>query len=571
MCAVSEQVLDTYCDRKTSSDADLIRDEDNFISSCDLTSILRTTQTVLRGFSTFVDSFSNVKDNQDALISTTRSPYAAYGSYWVLESENGLYGCPANHTVAGKRNINCDDVRVFAEILNNLVANPGIWNLLSPIPKTRENDSREKFVPQIANSGLINTGMASRNHPRVGCKPDSWAEIAAYTFNKLRLGIMDQPEVNNARMYVNEVLNNTSRLNPKTAHTSFVAFMDQIYTEYSFRGSFEDTSRFLEAEFEPCIHPDEIAAERSVEVDIRQQAEYLVGFLLLNCENANRTSNSISETQQVYAFRALRGLGIELPVTKHHKLFYILFGETIARLILDLESSPLLRDNDVQELQLNANLLIAKQLKEQLKPFLENLTARFFNCSLHRNLVHQLKQPDPPFKQALYYQRGPLWPGGHDNRFNVIYNGLETAILKLRNTPVTKKHGIDPWKRVSSAATAAKMTLLVHETNEPIQNANLEQSEEYAFLVFKPYVTLHYRIAHFIQIEPALQASYPKQVGHFWENRMLLMRICEEQLHLIERHSDKDGDFKGSKSWELLFDTFIFHRQVLAEMKEPRK
>ena len=572
MCAVSEQVLNTYCDRITSSDEDLFRDEDYFISSCDLTSILRTTQTVLRGFSTFIDSFSSVEDEQDTLISTTRSPYAAYGSYWVLESENGLYGCPVNKKTVGKRNINCDDVRVFAEVLNNLVANPGIWNLLSPIPKNRKDDSVDKFVPQIANSGLINSGRASRDHPKVGSKPDSWAEIAAYTYNKLRLGIMDQPEMNNARMYVNEILNNTSRLNPKTAHTSFVAFMDQIYTEYSFRESFEDPSRFLESEFEPYTRQDETEPERSVEQDILKQAGDLVGFLLANCENADRTTELIPTQQQVYAFWALRGLGIELPESKPRKLFYILFGETIARLIIDLESSPILRDNDVQELQLAANRLIAKQLKEQLKPFLCNLTARFFDCSLHRYLVDQLTPTQKRHKRALITQVGPRWPGGYDGRFNNIYNFLEIAILKLRNTPVTKRHGIDAWKRVSSAATAAKMTMLVDEKTEPIETDEYgETDEDYAFIVFEPYVALHYRIAHFIQIEPAPHSSYTTQVEHFWENRMLLMRICEEQLHLIERHSDKNGDFKGSKSWELLFDTFVFHRQVLAEMKEPRK
>ena len=50
---------------------------------------------------------------------------------------------------------------------------------------------------------------------------------------------------------------------------------------------------------------------------------------------------------------------------------------------------------------------------------------------------------------------------------------------------------------------------------------------------------------------------------------MLLLRLCEDQLHLIQRNAGREGDCKGSKAWELLFEVFRFHRQSFAEMKEP--
>ncbi|KAJ1471124.1 hypothetical protein T484DRAFT_1845232 [Baffinella frigidus] len=52
----------------------------------------------------------------------------------------------------------------------------------------------------------------------------------------------------------------------------------------------------------------------------------------------------------------------------------------------------------------------------------------------------------------------------------------------------------------------------------------------------------------------------------FDENRMLLMCLCEEQMHLVQHHSHLEGDFRGSRAWELLFGMFMFHRQMFAEM-----
>jgi hypothetical protein len=92
----------------------------------------------------------------------------------------------------------------------------------------------------------------------------------------------------------------------------------------------------------------------------------------------------------------------------------------------------------------------------------------------------------------------------------------------------------------------------------------------YRFCRFLKQNVLGNQIAEY-QLKNITNKNIPleEQVKYFYENRMLLIRICEEQLHLIQRHSDHEGDFAGSKAWELLFEVFRFHRQSFAEMKAP--
>ena len=65
-------------------------------------------------------------------------------------------------------------------------------------------------------------------------KKESLTEIAEMTFSKIRLGIMDQPQFNNTRTDASEILNKGSRLNPTTAHQSFVSFLDSVCKKDSF-------------------------------------------------------------------------------------------------------------------------------------------------------------------------------------------------------------------------------------------------------------------------------------------------------------------------------------------------
>jgi hypothetical protein len=59
-------------------------------------------------------------------------------------------------------------------------------------------------------------------------------------------------------------------------------------------------------------------------------------------------------------------------------------------------------------------------------------------------------------------------------------------------------------------------------------------------------------------------------IERFYENRMLVMRVCEEHMHLIQRHKSCINEFADSKAWVLLFEMFMYQRQLFAEMKAPR-
>ena len=117
-----------------------------------------------------------------------------------------------------------------------------------------------------------------------------------------------------------------------------------------------------------------------------------------------------------------------------------------------------------------------------------------------------------------------------------------------------------------NATEHAELVTNLSEANRPAERA----SESHARLVFQPYVRLHSQVEEYQLEKIAIQKiPFEKQVANFYETRMLLIRICEEQLHLIQRHSDCEGDFEGSKAWQLLFKKFRSHRQSFAEMKEP--
>jgi len=129
--------------------------------------------------------------------------------------------------------------------------------------------------------------------------------------------------------------------------------------------------------------------------------------------------------------------------------------------------------------------------------------------------------------------------------------------------------------QVSAGAAKTRIANLFRENlpRPPLSEADIQAelaSEPHARLVFQPYVRIHSQLAAY-QLKASTTNKLPleKQVTNFYENRMLLIRLCEEQLHLIHRHSDREEDFGGSKAWDLLFELFRFHRQSFAELKAP--
>ena len=159
-----------------------------------------------------------------------------------------------------------------------------------------------------------------------------------------------------------------------------------------------------------------------------------------------------------------------------------------------------------------------------------------------------------------------------------MYTHLEDALLTLCNTPSVSVEETPTedsrWRvQVSASATKTRIVDILNEKAESstVPEADGAKNEAHARLLFEPYVILHSRLAKYkrTELDPGKNIPFAKQVARFYENRMLLLRLCEEQLHLIQRNSDREGDCKGSKAWELLFEVFRFHRQSFAEMKEP--
>ena len=570
MCTVSEGTLQNYYDRKVVSRNGNYTDSPKFVSSCDLTSIIRTTQSLVGGFNKFISTIAT-GENQ---LSTTRTHFEPQGIYWVLGGTDGILGKPdPEDSTIGKRAVTCEDVLVFSQVLHTLVANPGVWNMLN-IPKNHD-DPLKIYKPQVANSGFVTTGRPIADHPPIHpsmdasdwkripeYKKDSWAQIADMTFTRIRLGIMDQPQFNCTRTYVNEIMNNGSRSDPTTAHESFDTFLYKTYTEPSF-GSPGD--------------PLDSSSTRSIQADLITHARVLVDILLKNCRQANLSTDP--NAGGTYAFPALREQFIDLPEPHHCKLFYILFGETIARLICDLKTSPVIHDNKVQNSYHENNKRLASNLGMQLGPFLFNLTTKFFDTSMHVNLIDQLQVSGSHTSSQDPLGAGTGWG------FDEVYTHLEEALLALRNTPSSNLEGTPTegsiWKVQVSASVAKTRIANIFRDNtgssttpkadKPVDPKDDPKDEAHARLVFQPYLRLHSQLAGYKLKEIATHKKIPfaDQVTNFYENRMLLIRICEEQLHLIQRNSDHKGDFEGSAAWELLFEVFRFHRQSFAEMKEP--
>jgi hypothetical protein len=104
----------------------------------------------------------------------------------------------------------------------------------------------------------------------------------------------------------------------------------------------------------------------------------------------------------------------------------------------------------------------------------------------------------------------------------------------------------------------------------PEEDSNMSKSKA----TFHPYVQMYTRVDSYFTKGVEYRNSHEKDeiwdnVDLFYENRMLAMRICEEQMHLIERHQGYLKDYPGSVSWQLLFDMFLYQRQRFAELRMP--
>jgi hypothetical protein len=366
-------VLQEYYDRKVHNDG-----LQQFVATCDLTSVLRTTQTLVRGLDRFIiciASDNHTKTSETfaftpSLIQTTRTPFTGHGNYYVLEGPEGVFGHVPNPR-AGKRAIHCDDVLTFAETLFTIVNNPGVWNLLnsgagdslvaaSSVNATQSTATTRDvklYNPQPANIGFVTGGIAIQDRP-INVK-STWGSIAQMTYTKLRVGIMDQPAMmNTSRRYVNETLNNTRRNNSETILHTFKKFMHTIYNTNTFTSCFYNYD-----ERHPTIVGDGVDGAHISIIDIiAKNAAIIVDSIHMRCRDSGLQTTDPHALN--YAFPSLHNHPeVNMPQEKHLQLFYIFFGEAIYSMANDLSNSPVLNWNTPQELQHRSNTMIASHLR----------------------------------------------------------------------------------------------------------------------------------------------------------------------------------------------------------------
>jgi hypothetical protein len=597
-CGLSDNILQGYYDRKVQGDVT------EFMSSCDLTSILRSTQTLVRGLEKFMECMQRMSKKPHKgsifgttpILKTTRSPYAANGCYYVLEGQGGVYGTVENES-AGNRPVHADDLVTFAHTLFSIVQNPGIWNMLN----TRAEKELE-YTPQVANIGFVQNGTSIINGS-VQDKP-SWAGISYMTFTKLRVGVMDQPNVpNTANRYVNELLNNTRRITGQTIQHAFKSFMFKIYKSQAFINSFYPSVK--DASDAERLHDLKVNTSE-LQQFIKSEASDFIDRLHQCCKDSNLQVTSPNKPN--YAFPALREHNILLPTDgiarksgekdtlRHLQIFYIVFGETLCSISSDLNNVTVCNINVPQELQVSTNKLVAQRLDRQILKFLKNITTMFFEGDLHHSLVHQLKQRTP--KKAIPATLD-MSPGTHKDlnwTFEMIRSNLAGALLQLRHVPVLTTLETMAWKGRSPSAKATEQAIVrllaplteserkieferkLNHSQMPDEAASWadmmdrhkspEKDEHIAKLTFRLYVDVYSQISSYYD---AGSANPNKKSGqNFHENRMLVMRICEEQMHLVQRHRGMDNEYTHSRAWELLFSMFMHQQQLFAEL-EPEK
>ena len=616
-CGFSAEILQGYYDRKVQERAS------DFIASCDLTSMLRSTQSLIRGLEKFMEcGQSDSKESRHGgpffvppILKTTRSPFAAHGSYYVLEGKHGVYGTVHNRH-AGNRVLHSDDIVTFSHTLFTIVDNPGIWNLLNT-----GTEKATSYTPQVANIGFVHNGTSIEDGS-VQNKP-TWKGLCYMTFTKLRVGVMAQPNVaNTANRYVNEILNNTRRITGQSIQHAFQSFMFKIYNSTAFINSFYPTTEnMIDEEVRYNNKQNKIHLCNFLDVE----ASYFVDRLHQCCTDSNLQVTSPGRSD--YAFPALHAHGIRLPTdgvrnrkpgekdeSHHMQLFYIVFGETLCSIADDLYNTRVANFNVPQELQANTNKLLAKRLKRQIPNFLKHITRMFFQGELHNSLIHQLKKqashkPGVETLGNIPDMRTPeIWT------FEMARDNLTGALLHLRHAPVLITHEAHAWKDrpySSEVIMKAAVKLLApfsavdhkiasdlklkfssehvpggewdDESEDSVDERRNgpEKEEHIAKLTFQLYVNVYRKLNDYYEagvINPpkelagaANTQTDPSGISSteqiFYENRMLAMRICEDQMHMVDRHKQMDGEYNNSRAWDLLLTMFMHQRQCFAELK----
>jgi hypothetical protein len=318
----------------------------------------------------------------------------------------------------------------------------------------------------------------------------------------------------------------------------------------------------------------------------------------------------------------------EKDTQRHMQLFYIVFGETLYSIANDLDNAAMRNSNVPQTLQVHTNQLLARRLRNQIPAFLQNITKLFFDGDLHHSLVLQIKQQAFDKTEATVVDVKPdirtvvdVKPEIRDKTeatgvdvkpdirtdsntwtFERVCHDLTGALLHVRHAPRGNTLQTPTWKGRSISANATKHAVVrlfvpltrvdvapvdmryehgqVYDSSVPWGDqqkgdsidgrTDHEKDEHIARITFQLYVDVYNQLSSYYQRGYRYRSSngITPMTTHdiFHENRMMAMRICEDQLHLIERHKYMEGEYKDSRAWELLFNMFMYQRQLFAEL-----
>jgi len=620
-CRLSPSVLQGYYDRK------ITYSQTDFIGHVDLTSVLRSSNSLVRTFDCLMRS---MQKDSDGTLQTTRTMFAAQGEYFVLQSNTDVYS-DLGGTDGGRRPVHADDLVTFSFALCTMVDNPGIWNLLGS-PRV---GAERGFYPKVTNNGFVVKGYPIHDsRTRVnGTFNDvdvSWERVADMTARKLQVGIMVLPDNRNkARAYLHNIINNTRHTSSSSVQHSFESFMRGIYNSDAYLASLENAAG---GSNNASLMHDELV----------KQGNNFVGRLCACCWDANM---QVSEPEgKNYAFSALHKLKVKLPTNpdaevtasspdvRYKCLFYILFGETIARWMADVGSMQPVTSHEQQKVQEQTHVSVSAAYQNQLKAFLETLTERFFSGDLHNALNTTLWARFPGEQATSNAHAGPLYPPMADPVFADLAVDMTATVMRTRKILNLEEHPVtsSTWQKLAPSAKAVRTEVQALLLRVPALHAEMEEEKalttykaerplapvpeetakasapsftelqaldmqlakdttetekenrRHAREVFSPYLAVYRQVVAFRTLsevnkpaadvwrapEAALRGHYKldKKTGHFFENRMLAMAVCEEQMHLIQRHYTVEPDFGGNVAWCLLFSMFLYHRQALAEL-----
>jgi hypothetical protein len=586
-CRMAVSVVEDYFDRKKDNNAQL-----EYIAKVDLTSLLRTSYSVVKTFDTFIIAFSEESDriHRSGLpatwtIQSTRTMFASHGSYFVLRAGMNLFSNMYG-TIGGRRRLDADDVCTFAYALGLVVDNPGVWNMVNG------------ETTHIANSGFAHNGtLVDDGQEKIrfyNHTTQNWSAIADMTYRRLRVGVMREAQTS-ASAYMHGTMDNTRRVGAETAGHMFVSFMRGVYNSEEYRATISD----------PFNEERAVYLQKKIEAN----ATMLVDRLYVSYRDAGLQVDQPGA--EAYAFPNLLKLKIEFPsalaplstqvlarpAARHRNVFYMLFGETIAALATDLKDAVPITDLKPQHLQVAAFQKVATRYATRLSSFLTNLTDAFFAGALHKNLNANVKArfaSDPDTPGDAFSPRAREEP--HEDTAKYLLRNIDALVLDTRHHTAQGKHLVYMvgWPGEDYVESSEVMRVAVNtmrefhkdpsSTEEEHEAAETEDDEaaetvddeaaepENAKRVFIPYLDVLRQVAacYHASVDAPFDPLASQRVS-FFENRMLAMRVCEEQMHLIKKNSKYKAHYVSSTAWSLLFDTFLYYRQCISEFTPPRR